>query len=243
MSNALTVSIVSHGHGLHITHLIGDLIKGIGTPFKLIITLNVAEDESFLASLDRAPFTSKVIRNSKPKGFGANHNSAFKLCDSDYFLVLNPDARLINQDLSAVMSLLGNDSMVGVYGAKVVDSNQRLQLTAREFPTFSKSLLRFLNLNQASKSPDHQQPHDWVAGMFMLFPASAYRLVNGFDERYFMYLEDVDICRRLKRRGLKILYNDIVEIVHDGQFASRKNFRHFFWHVSSLLRFLWTKKG
>ena len=93
------------------------------------------------------------------------------------------------------------------------------------------------------KSPDHQQPHDWVAGMFMLFPADAYRLVNGFDERYFMYLEDVDICRRLNKNGLRVLYSDAVEIVHDGQFASRKNLRHFFWHVSSLLRFLRTKKG
>ena len=80
----------------------------------------------------------------------------------------------------------------------------------------------------------------WVNGAFMLFRASVYRGLGGFDERYFMYCEDVDICLRLQLAGFA-LSRSSVKVTHAAQRSSRVNIRHLAWHVVSLLR-LWTSK-
>jgi GT2 family glycosyltransferase len=79
---------------------------------------------------------------------------------------------------------------------------------------------------------------DWVAGMFMLFTAEAYRAVGGFDERYFLYYEDVDICRRLRARGNKIVYEPAVPVIHEARRASRRDPRLMRMHAASALRYL-----
>ena len=79
---------------------------------------------------------------------------------------------------------------------------------------------------------------DWVAGMFIGFRREAYAGVGGFDERYFLYYEDVDICRKLQRQGFKVVYDPEVAIVHDARRASRKNLRLMRIHAASALRYL-----
>jgi N-acetylglucosaminyl-diphospho-decaprenol L-rhamnosyltransferase len=237
----LCISIVSHGHGPMLRELLEDLKNGLGLPFELIVTLNIPEQESFLQALETVDFPWQVLRNSKPQGFGANHNQAFQHCKSPFFLVLNPDARLIKQNLQACTELFHQQPNLGLYGAKIVDSSGAVQATARAYPTLRASLYRFLvgSKRQTISAPAPIKP-DWIAGMFMLFRSDAYRAVKGFDERYFMYLEDVDICKRLQLKGCDILYDDTVTVVHDGQYASRRNLKHLSWHVRSLLRFLIT---
>jgi hypothetical protein len=78
---------------------------------------------------------------------------------------------------------------------------------------------------------------DWVAGMFVLFSALAYKKLEGFDENYFLYYEDVDICRRAHLLGLKIICCPEVTIVHHAQRASRKSIRHMCWHLESMRRY------
>lgn len=218
--------------------LLGDLGRGIGTPFELILTLNIPESEDFLQSLAHPQVTYQVIRNSAPKGFGANHNQAFQQCKSPFFLVLNPDARLTGQNLQLGLDLLQSSPSSGVYGAKVVDAHGTTQATARTYPTLQSIVRRFFNrrrhelvAQQAPRNPD------WIAGVFMLFREDAYRAVQGFDERYFMYVEDVDICKRLRLHGYEVLYDDTVIVVHDGQHASYRNPQHLLWHLKGLLRF------
>jgi GT2 family glycosyltransferase len=79
---------------------------------------------------------------------------------------------------------------------------------------------------------------DWAAGMFLLFDSAAYRSVGGFDERYFMYLEDADICHRLWAKGRRVIAAPSVSVVHDAQRASRRSLKHMRWHGASMARFL-----
>jgi GT2 family glycosyltransferase len=74
--------------------------------------------------------------------------------------------------------------------------------------------------------------------MFMLFRAAAFRSVSGFDERFFLYYEDVDICRRLKRQGLQVLYEPRAEVLHNARRTSWRHPRYLAWHLRSILRFL-----
>ena len=75
--------------------------------------------------------------------------------------------------------------------------------------------------------------------MFVVFRREAYQEVGGFDDRrFFMYLEDADICRRLAREGWKVLVNPNVQVIHMAQRASRRNLKHMRWHITSAFRFL-----
>jgi GT2 family glycosyltransferase len=78
---------------------------------------------------------------------------------------------------------------------------------------------------------------DWIAGMFMLFRSDTYRALGGFDETYFLYYEDVDLCHRLRKTGKSVIYNPAAEIVHDARRASRKDPRLAYRHLCSALRY------
>jgi len=79
---------------------------------------------------------------------------------------------------------------------------------------------------------------DWVAGMFMLFDSAVFRATSGFDEAYFLYYEDVDLCRRLRRAGRKVVYVPGAEVIHDAQRGSRRQLSLMRHHAASMLRFL-----
>jgi N-acetylglucosaminyl-diphospho-decaprenol L-rhamnosyltransferase len=74
--------------------------------------------------------------------------------------------------------------------------------------------------------------------MFMLFRSDAFRQVGGFDERYFLYYEDVDICRRLRAGGHGIVFEPRAEVIHDARRASRRRLRQALHHLRSAIRFL-----
>ena len=80
---------------------------------------------------------------------------------------------------------------------------------------------------------------DWIAGMFMIIPRAVFSEVGGFDhERFFMYYEDVDICRRVRNLGYEIVYDPSQSVIHDAQRASRRSFQHMKWHLTSMFRYL-----
>src|SRR5690606_14674162 len=81
-------------------------------------------------------------------------------------------------------------------------------------------------------------PVDWAAGMFMLFRAEAFEAIGGFDEGFHLYYEDVDICTRLWIAGWKVMLHPGVQVVHDAQRTSHRNFRYMRWHVSRKARYL-----
>jgi GT2 family glycosyltransferase len=179
------------------------------------------------------------IANEKVKGFGANHNAAFEHCRTPYFCVANPDIRLLDDPFPRLAATAG-ESGVGAAGPLVRDSSGNVQSSARRFPSASSLAIKLLGGARRSEYPIDRGALDvdWIAGMFMLFPASAFGAVGGFDERYFLYYEDVDLCRRLGRRGLRVRYDPRAEIVHEARRTSWRNPRYLRWHVSSVIRFL-----
>ncbi len=96
--------------------------------------------------------------------------------------------------------------------------------------------------NEAKYSVDYHISNeiiypDWVAGMFMLFPRNIYLQLKGFDAGYYLYVEDADICYRLKLAGYKVVLSPRVTVIHNAARTSHKRFRYLLWHLKSLLRF------
>ena len=232
-----TLSVVSHGQAALVRLLLADLERVHPADFEVLLTLNVAEDDSGLVS---AKYPLRVIRNDRPKGFGANHNAAFAASCGAYFVIINPDIRLPHLALDGLRQVVDLDH-TGACAPLVVNSNGSLEDSARRFPTIAR-LLHRVALRDRSLDYDWRglsQEVDWVAGMFVMFRRDAFEQVGGFDERrFFMYFEDVDICRRLKRLNWAVRVQPAVRVVHDAQRASKRELRHLWWHLTSAARYL-----
>lgn len=233
----LTVSIVSHAQGDIIRPLLAKLATWRGARIELLLTLNVPEDEGFIEAAAGVP--TSVIRNLMPRGFGANHNRAFEAAQGDFFLVLNPDIRAEDISLTPLFETLGRVG-AGVVGAAILDTQGQPTDSPRRFPKLARLVTRLVTGVRAPEYGDLRGPAavEWVGGMFMVFRREVYRALGGFDERFFMYMEDVDICRRISDRGWKVVFEPAVAVVHDARRQNRRSARHMRWHLRSLWRYL-----
>jgi len=239
-SAQVTVSIVSHGHGSLVSSLLDDLATHCGRDIGVILTLNISE--SVTMGEGAYPFPVELIRNEAQKGFGANHNAAFEHCRSAYFCVLNPDIRISENPFPQLVETLRNRK-VGVVAPRILDPLGNIEPSARRFPTpwFIVRKLFHSTAGLESRPEQTALSPDWVAGTFMLFRSEVYFELTGFDERYFLYYEDVDLCRRLRRRGYDVRLLPSVSAVHDARRESRRSLRHLRWHLASMLRFMVTR--
>ncbi len=232
----LSFSIVSHGQAALISPLLDDLYRLALADTEVIITLNIPEDEGPLQGL-HLPF--RLIRNAAPKGFGENHNQAYAQSTGDYFIVVNPDIRLPSLEVGQLLAPM-KDPKVGAVSPVVLNNAGGTEDSVRTFPTLF-GLARRVLLGQRTPSykfDSNPIDVDWAAGMFVVFRRESYRAVRGFDHRrFFMYLEDVDICRRMKETGWRVVLQPAVSVIHDAQRASHRSIKHMRWHLTSAFRY------
>lgn len=235
--NQVTVSIVSHGHCKMLSKLlltINDLESSIA---EVIVTHNINSDLNLNTEL--YSFRTKVIHNECPLGFGANHNQAFKYCTTDYFCVLNPDVELTENPFPELVNCL-NDKEVGISAPTVLNKDGVIEDSFRYFPTplfiLKKALFGEKGIYPPSTYSTLIYP-DWVAGMFMLIKSSTYKSLGGFDEKYFLYYEDIDLCLRSWRAEMSIVVSTNVSIIHNAQRDSHTNLKYLYLHLRSMIRF------
>lgn len=233
----ITISVVSHGQMDLITLLMRDVqMHCQGLRLELILTLNIGESITFEEKDFFYPI--RIIQNAIPKGFGANHNQAFLVAQGDYFCVVNPDIRLNDCPFSELISCL-SDPKVGVVAPLVFGASGELEDSARHFPTPLKILHKAFKKSRCSDyiMGNECMAVDWVGGMFMVFPSGVFKKLRGFDETYFLYYEDVDICARLCLLDLRAMVNPGARVVHHAQRSSHRHMKYLRWHLSSMLRF------
>ncbi len=235
----ITFSMVSHGQAFLISKLLQDFKKKFDVSAELLITINIPENEKYLSEINNILMPVRLIRNSVPKGYGSNHNAAFKHARGQYFAVINPDVRLIDCEFRPLLDLI-DEKHAGVCAPVAFLSTDAVAPSARRFPAWRSLWKKLLIKTRYPDYPNSSYPQlvDWVSGMFMVFSSDAFKLVGGFDERYYMYYEDADICRRLGAVNLGCWLQPEMRVIHDGQYASRHNLKHFYWHCRSALRFL-----
>jgi len=232
----LSISIVSHGQASLLAQLLADIDCFTASEVEVILTLNLREELPFTADQFRYPI--RIIENVEPKGFGANHNAGFRASRFAQFCVLNPDIRLLVDPFPDLAQRL-KDTTIGIVAPLVRTSQGQIEASARSFPT------PLLILRKALFGPDPpfygpggpDLTPDWVGGMFMLFTRETFESVGGFDERYHLYYEDVDICARVRMAGKEVVLCPTVEVIHDAQRHSHTSLRYFAWHLVSMLRF------
>jgi N-acetylglucosaminyl-diphospho-decaprenol L-rhamnosyltransferase len=179
-------------------------IRGINMPFELIV-------------------------NSENKGFGTASNQGAKRGTSKYILFLNPDVRLFPDSLSKSLSFLESDKdqIIGVLGIQMIDQNNLIHRNVARFPTPKSLFYQMFGMDRVwpQKFPPHFMT-DWthlesrmvdqVPGAFFLVRRSLFNDLNGFDERFFMYFEDLDFAYRARKAGWSNYYLSNVRAFHYG---------------------------
>jgi N-acetylglucosaminyl-diphospho-decaprenol L-rhamnosyltransferase len=236
------LSVVSHGQLPLVLRLLDTVARHVRSyGVEVTLTLNVPEpSESELPALR---FPVRIVRNAEPKGFGANHNQAFRSRRSErpleFFCVLNPDIEFLGDPFETLVPLFDADRKLGAAAPMVVNDLGAAEDSARTLPTprgiLEKALLGKRGTYESVSSSVFQP--DWIAGMFMLLRREVFEQAGGFDERYFLYYEDVDLCCRLRLLGYGCAVDKRVSILHRAQRATRHSLKHFRWHLASMLRF------
>lgn len=242
----IVVSVVSHNHGDMVPGVVSQLLT-FPEVSQVIVTLNVPEAWTM-------PENVKVhlVRNPVPKGFGSNHNAAYRLyrknnntvgmhsASNDFFCVLNPDIEFTGNPFPALLKCM-QDTGASIVGPAILDVQGNLADSARLFPTPAGLLKKALGCGDGRyvyKLHDAPFPVDWVAGMFVLFSAQTFAHLQGFDEKYYLYYEDVDICARARQLNETVILCPSCSAIHDARRASRKSMRFLSWHLRSMARFL-----
>ena len=240
----ITASIVVYKENLKVLENAIDSFLGSPLSKKLYIIDNSPSNE-FKNKIQND--SVEYIYSNKNVGFGKGHNSILHKLTSEnkYHLILNPDVRFHPEILEKLVLKMESNESFSMIAPRVLNSNNELLYTARRYPSLFELIFRFLGIFKKFtirgeyKNQNHKKSFspDFVQGSFMLFKTEDLLRLEGFDERYFMYMEDVDICRKIDLSGKRKLYFPATEIIHTHRKGSSKEFRLFFIHISSIIKY------
>ena len=193
----------------------------------LVVVDNGATRET-QALVERAYPDVRVVA-CENRGFGHANNQAFRTTDSRYVLFLNPDTEVQSGSLADLVAELDRRPEIGLAGVRQVGPDGTVQPTMRRFPSVTRALGDALGLERLPNRPgwlgerevrldryDAEFESDWTVGSFMLARREALDRAGLFDERFFVYSEEVDLCLRVRKAGWKIVHLPTLTILHVG---------------------------
>ena len=224
----LSIIIVNYHHSHMLDNCLESVYRTIEKiQFEVILVDNSSKDDGLESILKR--YTKiQFINNSKNVGFARANNQGAKIASGDFLLFINPDTIMIEDAVEAMLGYIRSDSSIGILGPKVLNPDQTTQFSCRKFPTVWSGLFNRYSLmtrlfpnNRYSKDYlmldyDHNSicSVDWVSGCCMMMSESTLKKTGGFDENYFLFIEDVDLCRVIKEQGLRVVYFPNAKIFH-----------------------------
>ncbi len=218
---ALSVIVVSADSGPTLRECVR---RVLASPLQLeLLLIDNASSDGIPPAIERAHVNDarlKVIYNHRNLGFGPAVNLAARQASGHALLVLNPDCLLGDDDLQRLLAVLDDRPKIGLVGAVVCDADGRPDPASwRRDPLLQRSLNSLLgrpgetvNLQQAI--PEAVVEAEAVSGAAMLLPRALFQRLGGFDEGYFLHCEDLDLCRRVRDLGYKVLLAGDVRLLH-----------------------------
>lgn len=217
--------------------------------YEVLVVDNGSRDGSQQMVQDTFPAVL-LLRNETNEGFSRAINRGLREARGNYLLCLNNDTFLFPQSLERLVRFMEGHPDAGVVGGKIFNKDGTIQPSARSFPRletalFNRSsvLTRLFPQNPFSRRYllsdwDHGSVRevDWVSGSFFLIRRELLKKVGFFDERFFLYCEDVDYCRRTKEAGYRIYYVPEAQLVHETSYSER-TVKTLFFHHQSMYRF------
>jgi len=224
----LSIIIVNYNVKEFIQNLLHSIFKaGCNLKYAIIIIDNASEDGSAEFIKEKFPNVNLII-NNKNIGFGKANNIGLSVAKGEYILLVNPDTLIREDTLEKMISFFETNPDAGLAGCKILNPDGSLQLACRRsFPgpwtSFCKvtglstlfpnsRLFARYNLTYLDENKTHEV--DAISGSFMMMKREVYEKVGGFDEQFFMYGEDLDLCYRIQKSGWKVYYTPDTQIIH-----------------------------
>ena len=231
--------------------------KCLDLSYEIIVSSNSVYPEEKKALLKSKFSDIKWVFNETNLGFAKGMNRGIMKAESECIVITNPDVRIITSNLKSAYDYLMSQSDIGIIGPKIVDYQGNLQDSCRKFLTpfglFTRTIKRVMFKTDVLLEPhfnyNEVQPVDWVIGAFMILKRKALEKVGLLDESYFLYVEDMDWCKRFWDQGYKVVYYPDLIVKYKGDRKStsfltgqKNSKRYFFYHLKSYLRFLMKHK-
>ena len=230
----ISVIIVNYNTAHVVKHCIDSILKQIQVNYEILVVDNASQDNS-LDVLKTYADKIILIASNINLGFGKANNLAFRQSQGRYVFLLNPDAAFLQtNDLYQMINYMQANHQYGLVGTRIVNQDQRIE----EPPNFlypKQHLLKYTTLKPGGKIA-------WVIGASVMLPRDVYLKVNGFDEDFFLYGEDADICFRIRQQGWEIGHNATVTVAHIGSASEVKTPRYEFHRKKQQALYLFFKK-
>jgi GT2 family glycosyltransferase len=202
-----------------------------------------ASTDGSLEGLQGIELPLEILRNSENRGFSAACNQGAEAGDADLILFLNPDARVFPETLDLTVAFMADpaNSHLGICGAQLVREGGEKQLYCSRFPTFGRFAAQTVGLHRVlpsqrltSEEVSHSGLVDLVIGAYFLIRRSLFEALDGFDERFFVYLEEIDLAYRAMRLGYPSYFLADVSVYHEeGVSSSQVRARRLFYLLRS----------
>lgn len=253
MKKTFDIVIVNWNSGTQLKECVESVIKSSFDSSilnRVIVVDNDSKDDS-LELTERLNFDKlEIIKNKENLGFGKACNIGAKNSQSDFILFLNPDAMVYEDTFYKLFDYIEKNanSNVAVYGVQLIGDDGKIQRTCARFPKLRNFLVRVMGLNKINReffksfsmeywSHNETKIVDQVIGAFFLIKKDIFEQLNGFDERFFVYYEELDLSKRVYDSAYKTMYLSKIQAYHKGGGTSEqvKALRFFYSTRSSLI--------
>jgi len=248
---ALTVVTVTYSPGSHLDRFLSSLTVATDRPLTVVIADNGSSDGTPEEAVERYPGT-RLLRTGANLGYGTAVNRAVATVppDQEFILIANPDVTWGPGSIDALTDAIGRWPRAATLGPLIRDPDGSVYPSARHLPSLIRGGMHAVvgfawKANPWSKAyrqerlEPSERPVGWLSGSCLLVRRKAFDAIGGFDERYFMYMEDVDLGDRLGRAGWLNVYVPDSEILHDkGHSTGREPARNLRAHHDSTYIYL-----
>lgn len=233
----LSLAIVTYNNSEIIEKTINSIVRSIPEEYtyKLYIIDNKSQDNtvSLVKKMDK---NIGIIEPGVNKGFGYGHNAVLDIISSDYHFVVNPDIEIENEEqIRKMINYLEDNQGVGMLSPLILSPDYSIQYLCKPNPTVFDMVIRRISPKLFKKRQDKYvmketgydkvMKLDYATGSFMVFRTDIFKKIKGFDEAFFMYLEDADITRRVNQISKAIFYPE-ARVIHAWERSGHKSLKY-----------------
>jgi N-acetylglucosaminyl-diphospho-decaprenol L-rhamnosyltransferase len=246
---ALAVVVVNYNAGEYLARCVTSVVEASGgLTLDVLIVDNASRDGSARVAA-AGPTQVRVIDNPTNRGLSAAWNQGARAVDAPWILFLNPDAEIRQGDLRAFVKAGERRPDVALLGPMIRNPDGTIYESGRAFPGVLQAVghaflgpfapgNRFTRAyRQTSWDRSTEREVDWVSGAAMLIRRSAFEQVGAFDEAFWLYGEELDLCTRLRDAGWKVLATPELEVMHVGGVSTGRSRRTYLMHSQSIYRY------
>lgn len=249
----VSVSVVTYNNEEHIGNLLDSIRQYVELEDYQVFIIDNGSHDQTLDIIRKNGDIVTLIENGSNVGFGAGHNKVLSMIESKYHVIINPDIILKTDTIGEMAAYLDNNPDIALISPQILYPEGGVQVLPKRDPKPIYVLARRSNIGMLAKykeqyemkeaGTDSAYDIEFASGCFMFTRTEVLKKVGGFDDRFFLYLEDADLSRRIRQHG-RIQYNPAFVVYHHWQQAGAKKLKFLLIHIASMFKYLkkWKSK-